>query len=95
MMTCTACTFRRDEDSRLEAGFAITTAPGLYDVVAIIPRGAKRPEDALHQVWKYDLHPADGCFVLPDYLPHRALDNSADEPIDQSDEPIDHSDEPV
>ena len=60
MICATICSFQREKDSEWEKGIAICSAPGLSDVISIMPNDATSTVDALQTVWKYHLHWHEG-----------------------------------
>ena len=60
MICATICSFKREKDSEWEKGIAICSAPGLSDVIAIIPNNATSTRDTLKEVWKYHLNWHEG-----------------------------------
>jgi hypothetical protein len=65
MLSACVCSFQRTQGSEWEMGIAITSAPGFHNIVVMLPGEATTVYDALSEVWKYNLLPYLGAFMLP------------------------------
>ncbi len=64
MITAVQCSFKRDKESDWERGLAITSARGLFDVLAIFPHDGASRVDVVETVWDYHLYWTDGILEL-------------------------------
>lgn len=60
MITTVQCRFKREQGSQWEYGLAITSEPGLSNVITIMAAQGKSLADALTDVWDYQLLWTDG-----------------------------------